>query len=134
MNTTINRRAAFAGAAALALVPVAATAQAGETTIGKLWREAEALSARLAAYSSEIADAAANGGISGWMRLAGEANTLGGERYARLMAILHETPETDADVAVMANVVLDAEVVNGAKGYAADRLAKAVIARFAAVA
>jgi hypothetical protein len=134
MNATINRRAAFAGAAALTLVPIAAAAKTGATTIGRLWSEAEALSARLSAYSAEIAEAASNGGIPGWMRLAGEANTLGGERYAKLMAILHATPETDADVAVMAKVMLDAEIVNGAKGYAADRLAEAAIARFAAVA
>jgi hypothetical protein len=134
MTTTINRRTAFAGAAALSLVPAIAAAKSGETAIGKLWSEAEALSAKLSAYSAEIAESAANGGISGWMRLAGEANTLGGERYGKLMAILHTAPESDADLAVMAKVVLDDEIVNGAKGYAADRFAQATIARFGAVA
>ncbi|MGL5115778.1 MAG: hypothetical protein ACRC7G_02545 [Beijerinckiaceae bacterium] len=134
MSTTINRRTAFAGAAALTLVPVVAAASAGQTTIGKLWSESEALSSQLGGYAAEIAEATANGGISGWMRLAGEANTLGGQRYAKLMAILHAVPHTDADLAIMAKVVMDDEIVNGAKGYAADRLAEATIARFSALA
>ena len=45
-----------------------------ETAIGKLWSEAEVLNARLDAYRAEIAAAAQNGGISGWMRLGGEAS------------------------------------------------------------
>jgi hypothetical protein len=131
---TLTRRTAFAGAAALSLVPAVASASASETTIGKLWSEAEALNAKLAGYRAEIAAAAQNGGISGWMRLGGEANTLGGQRYAKLMAILHAKPETSADLAVMAKVVLDDEIVNGAKGYAADQFARATIALTEAVA
>jgi hypothetical protein len=131
---TLTRRTAFAGAAALSLVPVVASAAANETTIGKLWREAEALNAKLAGYRAEIAAAAQNGGISGWMRLGGEANTLGGQRYAKLMAILHEKPQSPADLAVMAKVVLDDEIVNGAKGYAADQFARATITLTEAVA
>jgi hypothetical protein len=130
----LTRRSAFAGAAALTVVPAVASAAAKQTAIGKLWSEAEALDARLQAYRAEIAAVAQNGGISGWMRLGGEANALGGQRYARLMAILHATPETQGDLAVMAKAVLDDEIVNGAKGYAADQFALATIAFCEAVA
>jgi hypothetical protein len=125
---TINRRTAFTGAAALTLVPaVAGAATAKTTTIGKLWAEAEALQAKLAFYRAEIQASAENGGIAGWMRLGGEANTLGGERYQRLMAILNSTPANADDLKIMAKVVLDEEIQNGAKGFAADRFAQATL-------
>ncbi|MGL4636415.1 MAG: hypothetical protein ACRCWF_10560 [Beijerinckiaceae bacterium] len=133
-TSTISRRTAFAGAAALSLVPVVASAAASETAIGKLWNEAEALGSKLDAYRAEIAASAQNGGISGWMRLGGEANTLGGQRYGKLMAILHAKPETQGDLVVMARVILDDEIQNSAKGYAADQFAKATITLLDAVA
>jgi hypothetical protein len=126
-TSTITRRTAFAGAAALSIVPVAASASAKQTAIGALWHDAEMLGAKLDAYRAEIAAAAQNGGIAGWMRLGGEANALGGQRYGKLMAILHAKPETQGDLAVIARVVLDDEIQNSAKGYAADRFAKATI-------
>jgi hypothetical protein len=125
---SLTRRSAFAGAAALTVVPVVALARSAETAIGKLWSEAEVLNTRLDAYRAEITAAAQNGGISGWMRLGGEANTLGGQRYAKLMAILHVKPENQNDLAILARVVLDDEISNGAKGYAADQFARATIA------
>jgi hypothetical protein len=131
---SLTRRSAFAGAAALTLVPVVASAESAETAIGKLWSEAEVLNARLDAYRAEITAVAQNGGISGWMRLGGEANTLGGQRYAKLMAILHVKPENQNDLAILARVVLDDEISNGAKGYAADQFARAAIALNEAVA
>jgi hypothetical protein len=131
---SLTRRTAFAGAAALTVVPSVAFAKARTTAIGTLWSEAEALNARLNSFRAEIAAAAENGGISGWMRLGGEANTLGGQRYARLMAILHAKPETQADLAIMARVVLDDEIGNGAKGYAADQFARATLTMAEAVA
>jgi hypothetical protein len=130
---SLTRRTAFAGAAALAVVPAVAFAKAPETTIGKLWSDAEAINSKIAAYRAEITAAAQNGGISGWMRLGGEANTLGGLRYSRLMAILHAKPESQADLAIMANVVLDSEIQNGAKSYAAERFAQATVDFVAAV-
>jgi hypothetical protein len=131
---SLTRRSAFAGAAALTIVPVVASARSPETVIGKLWSEAEALNARLDAYRAEITAAAQTGGISGWMRLGGEANTLGGQRYAKLMAILHVKPENQNDLAILARVVLDDEISNGAKGYAADQFARATLAMTEAVA
>jgi hypothetical protein len=131
---SLTRRSAFAGAAALTVVPAVASARSPETTIGKLWSEAEVLNARLDAYRAEITAAAQTGGISGWMRLEGEANTLGGQRYAKLMAILHVKPESQNDLAILARVVLDDEISNGAKGYAADQFARATIALSEAVA
>jgi hypothetical protein len=133
-STFLSRRTAFVGAAALALVPVIAAAKANETTIGKLWADAESLNDKIAAYRTEISAAAQNGGIAGWMRLGGEANTLGGLRYARLMAILNAKPEAQADLAIMARVVLDDEIHNGAKSYAADQFAKATLDFASAVA
>jgi hypothetical protein len=131
---SLTRRSAFAGAAALTVVPVVASARSPETAIGKLWSEAEVLNARLDAFRAEITAAAQNGGISGWMRLGGEANTLGGQRYAKLMAILHVRPENQHDLAILARVVLDDEISNGAKGYAADQFARATLALTEAVA
>ncbi len=131
---SLTRRTAFVGAAALTVVPAVASAKildiakARETAIGSLWNEAEALNGRLNRFRAEIAAAAEDGGISGWMRLGGEANTLGGQRYARLMAILHAKPQNQADLAIMARVVLDEEIGNGAKGYAADQFARATLA------
>jgi hypothetical protein len=134
-SPSLSRRTAFVGAAALTLVPiVAAAGTAKQTTIAKLWADAEDLHVKISAYRSEIAAAAHNGGISGWMRLGGEANALGGLRYARLMAILNGKPENQADLAIMARVVLDEEIHNGAKGYAADQFAKATIGLNASVA
>jgi hypothetical protein len=126
-STSLTRRTAFVGAATLAFVPAVAVATTRQTIIGKLWADAEDLNIKISAYRNEIAAAAHNGGISGWMRLGGEANTLGGLRYARLMAILNAKPETPADLAIMARVVLDDEIHNGAKSYAADQFAKATV-------
>ena len=133
-SPSLTRRSAFAGAAALTVVPAVASASTKQTVIGALWSEVEALEHKITAYSAEIAAAAENGGISGWMRLGGEANTLGGQRYAKLMAILHASPQNQADLAILARVVLDGDIQNGAKGYAADQFAKATIAYTAAVA
>ncbi len=127
-SPSLTRRSAFAGAAALTVVPVMALASTQQTAISKLWSEAQAFEQKIVAYRAEIAAAAETGGISGWMRLGGEANTLGGLRYTRLMAILHARPESQADLAILAKVVLDDEIQNGAKGYAADQFAKATIA------
>jgi hypothetical protein len=133
-TSTITRRTAFAGAAALTIVPAVASATTKPTTIGALWNEAGALGTKLESFRAEIAASAQNGGISGWMRLGGEANTLGGQRYGKLMAILHAKPETNSDLAVMARVILDDEIQNSAKGYAAEQFAKATIELVDAVA
>jgi hypothetical protein len=130
MTTTLTRRTAFAGAAALAIVPAAAMASA--TPIARLWAEAESLNGQLAAHRAAIAQAAANGGISGWMRLGGDANRLGAARYERMVAILNAQPTSEADLATMARVVQDDEFRNGARGFAADRLAEATVRMFAA--
>ena len=133
-SSTLTRRTAFTGAAVLALVPVATSAATQKTAIGGLWADAEAISLKLNSYRAQIAASAETGGISGWMRLGGEANTLGGQRYAKLMGILHTKPETQGDLAILARVVLDEEIQNGAKGYAADRFATATIDLLSAVA
>jgi hypothetical protein len=119
---------AVAGAAAAVATPVLATAPQGRTTIGALWAEAETLKRQLEQHRAVIQAKAAEGGIAGWMRLGGDANRIGEARYARLMAILKTEPAAQGDVTIMARVVQDEDVQHGAKGFAADRLASAVIA------
>lgn len=129
----LTRRTVFTAAAALAAVPAAALAATAETTpIARLWAKAEAMGKELAAYRAEIEAAAANGGISGWMRLGGKANALGEERYQALVAIMNETPRSQADLAIMGKVVMDDEMTLGPRGWAGEKLASATVALFAA--
>jgi hypothetical protein len=123
-----TRRMAVAGAAAAVAVPALAATPRGQTPIAMFWAEAEALKRQLDAHRTVIAAKAVEGGIAGWMRLGGEVNRMGEARYARLMAILNTAPVHAGDVAIMARVVQDEDIQQGAKGYAADRLASAVIA------
>jgi hypothetical protein len=127
-----TRRMAVAGAAAALVVPAvavpASAAPKGPTAIGKLWAEAETLKRQLEQHRAVIAAKAAEGGIAGWMRLGGDANRIGEARYARLVAILNAVPVSQGDVAILARVVQDEDIQQGAKGFAADRLASAVIA------
>jgi hypothetical protein len=132
-TTRMTRRglvAAAGGAAIASTVPVAtanATAiRADSTPIRALWSEAEALRARLDIHRVAIASAAESGGISGWMRLGGEANALGEERYAKLIAIMNSEPAAQADLAIMARVTLDDDVRRGAFNWAGEQLARAV--------
>jgi hypothetical protein len=127
-NTAIfSRRAAFAGVAAAAAIPAAASATSGQTAIGKLWVEAEALKARINGFRAEISAQAAQGGIPGWMRIGGEANKLGEARYQHLVAILNAKAERESDLVIIAKVLRDEDMQNGAKAYAADRLASATV-------
>jgi hypothetical protein len=124
----LTRRMAVAGAAVAVATPALAVASKSPTPIGKLWREAEVLKSQLDTHRAVIAAKASEGGIAGWMRLGGDANSIGEARYARLMAILNTAPTNQGDVAIMARVVQDEDIQQGAKGFAADRLASAVIA------
>jgi hypothetical protein len=123
-----TRRMAVAGAAAAVAAPALAAAPKGQTAIGTLWAEAETLKRQLEQHRAVIAAKAAEGGIAGWMRLGGDANRIGEARYGRLMAILNTVPASQGDLAIMARVVQDEDIQKGAKGFAADRLASAVIA------
>jgi hypothetical protein len=133
MTTTVTRRTAFAGAAALAAAPALASTRQ-TTPISRLWAEAERLNGSLAAHRAAIAEAAANGGISGWMRLGGEANRIGSARYERLVAILNAEAETPADLAIIAQVSRDEDILAGPRSFAADKLAHATVRMFAAAA
>jgi hypothetical protein len=130
-DMTMTRRAALAGSAALAAVPAlsvaAMAAPQGETAIGKLWAQAEGLNAQLVAHRAEITRLAADGGISGWMRLGGEANRIGNERYRALVSIFTEAPQTPRDLELMGRAYLDEEIQNGAKSWASEVLANAVV-------
>ncbi len=129
-NTTLSRRTMFCAAAALAAAPVAAgqAFASGTTTIGRLWAQAESLKDQLATHRAAITAAASNGGISGWMRLGGEANALGQRRYDALVAILNTRPESAQDFAILGKVVLDADIQNGARNWAGEQLANATVA------
>jgi hypothetical protein len=128
-TTNMTRRAALAGTAALTLVPATGFAVAApvETPIGALWAKAEALEVKLSAYRAEISRIAMNGGISGWMRMGGEANRLGNERYGALVSIFTEEPKSGRDLAIMAHALLDEEIQNGAKSWASEQFARATI-------
>jgi hypothetical protein len=130
-KTTLSRRTMFGAAAALAAAPAVAAGQAlasGQTTIGKLWAQAESLNVQLDAHRAAITEAAQNGGISGWMRLGGQANALGQRRYDLLVAILKTRPEDTQDLAILGKVVLDGDIQNGARNWAAEQLAHATVA------
>lgn len=133
---TLSRRVLLAGATVAVAAPALATTSAlatppaapvGTTTIGKLWAEAEALKLQLLAHRGAIAEAAANGGIPGWMRLGGEANRIAEQRYGKLVAILNTPAKTSGDLAVLGKVSQDNDILNGARAWASERLASATI-------
>jgi hypothetical protein len=129
---TLSRRALVAGVTVAAAAPALAAAPllSGRTAIGQLWTEAEALRVSLDAHRAEIAQVAtrAGDGVPGWMRLAGEANRIGEARYGKLVAILNAKPEKASDLAIIAKVSQDVDLLAGARGWAAERLASASLA------
>lgn len=127
---TLSRRLLLAGATAAVAAPAMAAAPAvpaGTTAIGKLWAEAETLKLQLVAHRGAIAEAAANGGIPGWMRLGGEANRIAEARYGKLVAILNTPAKTTGDLAILGKVTQDQDILNGARGWASERLASATL-------
>lgn len=128
---TLSRRLLLAGSAAAVAAPAMAASPAvpaGTTAIGKLWAEAETLKLQLVAHRGAIADAAAIGGIPGWMRLGGEANRIAEARYGKLVAILNAPAKTVGDLAILGKVTQDQDILNGARGWASERLASATLA------
>ncbi len=126
----LTRRGLVATAAMLTATPAALAATApspASTAIGVLWAEAETIRLKLVAHRSAIAETAESGGISGWMRLGGEANQLGEERHARLVAIMKTEPTAPEDLAIMAEVTLDDDFRRGAFTWAGEQLALAII-------
>ncbi|MGL4439162.1 MAG: hypothetical protein ACRCUE_07820 [Bosea sp. (in: a-proteobacteria)] len=130
-TTSMTRRGIVAAAAALTAAPVAIAAttatRSATTPIGALWAEAEALRIKLEVHRDAITEAAESGGISGWMRLGGEANAMGEARHAKLVAIMKAEPAADADLAIMAHVTLDDDFRRGAFNWAGEQLARAVV-------
>lgn len=127
---TLSRRLLLAGATAAVAAPAMAAAPAvpaGTTAIGKLWAEAETLKLQLVAHRGAIAEAAANGGIPGWMRLGGEANRIAEARYGKLVAILNTPAKTTGDLAILGKVTQDQDILSGARGWASERLASATL-------
>jgi hypothetical protein len=130
-TSRLTRRSLVAAAAAITAAPAAISATTSpattNTTIRALWADAEALRVRLEAHRGAIAEAAESGGISGWMRLGGEANVIGEARYAKLVAIMKAEPEAQADLAIMAEVTLDDDFRRGAFNWAGEQLARAIV-------
>lgn len=128
---TLSRRALVVAGGALAALPASAVASAapvaGITPIAALWADAERLRVALAAHSDAIAAATDADGIAGWMRLGGDANRLGEERYGKLIAILKQTPRSSGDLAIMAQVTLDDDVRRGGFNWAGEQFAHAVV-------
>jgi hypothetical protein len=128
-TTAFSRRtlvagAAVAGTALLAGIPAHA---ANATPIAKLWAEAETLGTKLGAHRAAIAEAAATGGIPGWMRLGGEANAIAEARYGKLIAILNTPAKTAGDLAIIGKVTQDHDITEGARAWAGERLASAAL-------
>jgi hypothetical protein len=130
-NTSMTRRGIVTAAAALTVAPAAIAAttppKPASTTISALWADAEALRIRLEAHRGAIAAAAESGGISGWMRLGGEANAIGEVRYAKLVAIMKAEPAAQHDLSIMARVTLDDDFCRGAFNWAGEQLARAMV-------
>lgn len=131
MTMQINRRRALlAGAAvAAAATPAAAaglTASQGDTAVGKLWSEAQALRGKMDRYAAQIADAERQGGIPGWMRLSGEANELGEARYQTLVKLLKASPANAQDVRLIARAAQESDIANGPRGWAAAQASDAL--------
>jgi hypothetical protein len=134
-TSNLSRRALVAAAGSLAAAPALAASGSGATTarrdtattIGRLWRDAEELRARLDVHRDAIAIAAEAGGIPGWMRMTGEVNRLGEARYGKLIGILNTEPESPADLGIMARVALEDEIRNGSFGWAGQQLARATM-------
>lgn len=127
---TLSRRVMLAGATLAAAAPALAAspaAPAAKTAIGKLWAEAEALKLQLLAHRGAIAEAAAKGGIPGWMRLGGEANRIAEARYGKLVAILNSDARDSGDLAILGKVSQDGDILNGARAWASERLAAATL-------
>lgn len=127
-STITRRRALMAGAAVAAAAGLGASA--GDTTIGRLWAQAESLRGKLDAYSAEVAAAERLGGIPGWMRLSGEANAIGNARYEALVAILKTSPASADDLRLMAKAAQTADIAAGPRLWAAQQTRDA-LANFA---
>lgn len=125
-DKTLSRRVVLAAATAAAAVPaMAASPAAPATPIARLWSEAEGLKLALIRHRGAIAEAAATGGIPGWMRLGGEANRLAEARYGKLIAILNAKAEQPGDLAILAKVAKDDDILAGPRAWASERLAAA---------
>lgn len=125
-----RRRALLAGAAvAAAATPAAAAGLApaqGDTAVGRLWAQAQALRGKMDRYAAEIADAERQGGIPGWMRLSGEANELGEARYQTLVKMLKAAPADAQDVRLIARAAQDSDIANGPRAWAVAQASDAL--------
>jgi hypothetical protein len=129
MTSKLTRRGLVAAIGTAAAAPAAAFAAANpqSSPMQRLWRDAEALRVQLDVHRDAISAAAQDGGIPGWMRLGQEANRLGEERYAKLVAILNGAPQNQADLTIMAKAALDDDIRYGGVTWAGEQLARATI-------
>ena len=121
-----TRRMVLGGVAAIAAVPLMAAVPAfaapGNTSaIGVLWAQAETVRQELMPYAEKIAAAHARTGLPGWMHVAGRANTLGSHRYDLMVAMLKCEAVSKDDLALLAKVTVDHDMVNGPKSWAHGR-------------
>ncbi len=125
-----TRRSILAGGAAIAAVPLlavvpafaaATSAPANTSAIGILWAQAETARLELAVYASQIRAAHIRTGLPGWMHVAGRANELGNRRYDLLVAMLKCEATTKDDLAILAKVTVDDDMVHGPKQWAHGR-------------
>lgn len=131
MTMHLNRRRALLAGAALAAAATPAVAAGlapaqGDTAVGKLWAQAQALRGKMDRYAAEIADAERQGGIPGWMRLSGEANELGEARYQTLVQILKAKPASADDMRLIARAAQERDIAEGPRGWAVAQVSDAL--------
>ncbi|HRK24015.1 MAG TPA: hypothetical protein PLQ11_03575 [Beijerinckiaceae bacterium] len=117
--------AAFAAPSALSSMTAPSAAAAGASEIRHLWDEVIDLSIRLGGHPTPLV--AQETGLPGWMYVSGEANELGNARYDRLVKILHATPRSNEDLAIIARAANHCDIQTGPRTYAAARLADAAM-------
>jgi hypothetical protein len=131
-TSTVSRRLALIGAGAACVAPAAAVAAPSDTALTVLWREVKALDAAMLPHADAVSAATAeSGGLPGWMRLNGEVNRIGEERYRRLVAIINGPVSRDGDLAIKAEAAMHPDIRNGAFTWAGETLALAVMDRLA---
>ncbi len=123
---TLSRRTAFAGAAALALAPVGASA-CYSSEIALHSAMVAHYERKLATHRAAIdaAEALHGGAAPGWMYLPGETHALGEQRYASLITILKETPEDQRELNLMRRAAAHPDIRRGPRAWADFRVAEA---------
>jgi hypothetical protein len=119
---SINRRGLLAAGAAVAATAAVPAFPSDSTPIARAWARAETLRKQLQPHAPAIQAAFRSGGVSGWMRLKGEAYALGETRYGLLVEILNAAPSNAGDLDIQRRAARDEEMHNGPRDWARARV------------